>query len=52
MSPAVTGAELAAEAGSELLFTLVNLARSLGVDPETALRIKAASFRRQVETRG
>jgi tetrapyrrole methylase family protein/MazG family protein len=45
------GAELAAEVG-ELLFTLVNLARSVGVDPETALRIKAASFRRQVETRG
>ncbi len=45
------GAEVAAEVG-ELLFALVNLARSLGVDPETALRIKATSFRRLVETRG
>ena len=45
------GSELAAEVG-ELLFALVNLARSVGVDPETALRIKAASFRRSVETRG
>jgi tetrapyrrole methylase family protein / MazG family protein len=43
--------ELAGEVG-ELLFALVNLARSVGVDPETALRIKAASFRRSVETRG
>jgi MazG family protein len=36
----------------ELLFALVNLARSVGVDPETALRIKAANFRRSVETHG
>jgi tetrapyrrole methylase family protein/MazG family protein len=36
----------------ELLFALVNLARSVGVDPETALRIKAASFRSLVETHG
>jgi tetrapyrrole methylase family protein/MazG family protein len=36
----------------ELLFALVNLARSVGVDPETALRIKAASFRSSVETHG
>jgi tetrapyrrole methylase family protein/MazG family protein len=36
----------------ELLFALVNLARSVGVDPETALRIKAASFRTLVETHG
>jgi uncharacterized protein YabN with tetrapyrrole methylase and pyrophosphatase domain len=35
-----------------LLFALVNLARSVGVDPETALRIKAASFRTLVETHG
>lgn len=41
----------AAEVG-ELLFSLVNLARSLGVDPETALRSRAAAFRSSVEEKG
>lgn len=36
----------------ELLFALVNIARSLGVDPETALRSRAARFRASVEERG
>jgi tetrapyrrole methylase family protein/MazG family protein len=36
----------------ELLFALVNLARLLGVEPETALRARAANFRRSVETLG
>ena len=36
----------------ELLFALVNMARSLGVEPETALRMRAASFRASVEERG
>jgi tetrapyrrole methylase family protein/MazG family protein len=41
----------AAEIG-DLLFSLCNLARVLGVDPETALRARAASFRAEVESRG
>jgi tetrapyrrole methylase family protein/MazG family protein len=41
----------AAEVG-ELLFRLVNLARTLGVDPETALRTRTASFRASVEEHG
>jgi uncharacterized protein YabN with tetrapyrrole methylase and pyrophosphatase domain len=36
----------------ELLFALVNVARSLGVDPETALRARATRFREAVEERG
>jgi tetrapyrrole methylase family protein/MazG family protein len=36
----------------ELLFGLVNVARTLGVDPETALRARAARFRRSVEAHG
>jgi tetrapyrrole methylase family protein/MazG family protein len=36
----------------ELLFALVNVARSLGIDPESALRARAASFRTSVEERG
>lgn len=40
-----------AEVG-EMLFALVNLARLLGVDPETALRSRAAAFRSSVEQRG
>ena len=45
------GSRQAAEVG-ELLFALVNLARLLGVDPETALRTRAATFRSSVEQRG
>jgi tetrapyrrole methylase family protein / MazG family protein len=44
-------ADQAAELG-ELLFSLANVARSLGVDPETALRARAASFRASVEEVG
>ena len=36
----------------ELLFALVNVARILGVDPETALRARTASFRTSVEATG
>jgi uncharacterized protein YabN with tetrapyrrole methylase and pyrophosphatase domain len=35
-----------------VLFSLVNVARSLGVDPETALRARAAGFRASIEERG
>ncbi len=41
----------AAEIG-DLLFSLCSLARVLGVDPETALRARAARFRSEVEARG
>ncbi len=44
-------AEQAAEIGV-LLFSVVNLARTLGVDPETALRSRDAAFRRSVEAHG
>jgi MazG family protein len=37
---------------AEVLFSLVNVARSLGVDPETALRARAADFRASIEGRG
>jgi tetrapyrrole methylase family protein/MazG family protein len=37
------------EAAGELLFSLVDVVRRLGVDPETALRARAQAFRRQVE---
>jgi tetrapyrrole methylase family protein / MazG family protein len=36
----------------DVLFALVNVARALGVEPETALRSRAASFRATVELRG
>jgi tetrapyrrole methylase family protein/MazG family protein len=36
----------------ELLFSLVNVARLLGVDPETALRARAVRFRHRVEALG
>jgi tetrapyrrole methylase family protein/MazG family protein len=36
----------------DLLFSLVNVARTLGVDPESALRAKAAAFRASVEALG
>jgi uncharacterized protein YabN with tetrapyrrole methylase and pyrophosphatase domain len=41
----------AAEIG-DLLFSLCNMARVLGVDPETALRARGARFRSEVEARG
>ncbi len=41
-----------AAAVGELLFALVSVARSLGIDPETALRTRAARFRETVEKRG
>jgi tetrapyrrole methylase family protein / MazG family protein len=41
----------AAEVG-ELLFSLCNVARALGIDPETALRARATRFRSSVEARG
>ncbi len=44
-------ADLADEVGG-LLFSLVSVARSLGVDPETALRARDAAFRRSVEAKG
>jgi len=45
-----TGApdDLRSEIG-DLLFAIVNVARHRGVDPEAALRIAAAKFRRRVE---
>ncbi len=43
--------EAAARLG-DLLFAVVHLARSLGIDPESALRGRAAAFRRQVESLG
>jgi tetrapyrrole methylase family protein/MazG family protein len=42
---------LVAEIG-DLLFSLVGMARTLGVDPETALRSYASAFRAQVEELG
>jgi uncharacterized protein YabN with tetrapyrrole methylase and pyrophosphatase domain len=44
-------ADQAAELG-ELLFSLANVARTLGVDPESALRSRAATFRTSVEELG
>ena len=41
-----------AETIGDLLFSLANLARVLGVDPENALRARAARYRAEVETRG
>jgi len=41
-----------ADALGELLFSLANVARLLGVDPETALRARAGRFRTDVEARG
>jgi tetrapyrrole methylase family protein/MazG family protein len=46
-----SGGDRAADIG-ELLFSLVNLARTLGVDPESALRVRAAAFRTTVEALG
>jgi uncharacterized protein YabN with tetrapyrrole methylase and pyrophosphatase domain len=36
----------------ELLFSLANVARALGVDPETALRSRTTSFREAIEEVG
>ena len=36
----------------DLLFSLVNLARAMGVDPESALRVRAAAFRSSVDAVG
>jgi tetrapyrrole methylase family protein / MazG family protein len=44
-------ADLAGELGS-LLFSVVNVARSLGVDPETALWARDTAFRKSVEAHG
>ncbi|HEV3130924.1 MAG TPA: MazG nucleotide pyrophosphohydrolase domain-containing protein [Acidimicrobiales bacterium] len=44
-------ADHSAELG-ELLFSLANVARALGIDPETALRSRAATFRTAVEKSG
>ncbi|MGO8872470.1 MAG: MazG nucleotide pyrophosphohydrolase domain-containing protein [Acidimicrobiales bacterium] len=41
-----------AAALGELLFSLANVARALGVDPENALRARAAAFRSSVEAVG
>jgi tetrapyrrole methylase family protein/MazG family protein len=46
------GAEGQAEQIGALLFSLVNLARTLDVDPESALRVRAAAFRKSVEALG
>jgi tetrapyrrole methylase family protein/MazG family protein len=41
-----------AEALGELLFSLVNVARALGVDPESALRARTTSYRKAIEEVG
>ena len=46
------GAAGNAETIGDLLFSLASLARVLGVDPENALRVRAARFRAEVETQG
>ena len=43
--------DTAAELGA-LLFSVVNVGRALGVEPETALRARDAAFRRSVEALG
>lgn len=49
LAAASTERDVAAELG-DLLFSVVNLARHLGVDAEAALRGAASRFRRRVET--
>ena len=48
---AAAGADEAAQIGA-LLFSVVSLARALDVDPESALRARAAAFRRDIEALG
>jgi len=50
LEPSGTPEDLAEVVG-DLLFCLADVARRLGVDPETALRARAGRFRRQVEAR-
>ncbi|MGH9098303.1 MAG: MazG nucleotide pyrophosphohydrolase domain-containing protein [Acidimicrobiales bacterium] len=50
-----TSADAGTGAGTEigdLLFSLVNLARAMGVDPESALRVRASAFRASVDALG
>ena len=46
------GGAAGAEAIGDLLFSLTNVSRLLGVDPETALRARAGAFRSEVESLG
>ena len=46
------GARALADGIGEVLFSVVGVARALGVDPETALLSRARAFRVEVETRG
>ena len=45
-------ADASSEVVGDLLFSLTNVARALGVEPETALRAWAAGFRASVEEHG
>ncbi len=45
------GPEVVGEAVGELLFAVADMARRLGVDPESALRRRAGRFREEVESR-
>ena len=48
MRPSTTRSSCPGEVG-DLLFATVNLARHRGVDPEAALRIATAKFRRRIQ---
>ncbi len=45
-------AELEDDEIGDLLFSLVNLARMVGVDPEAALRVRARRFREEIDRHG